>query len=496
MNNLFFFVPVLNFVLQSYPRLFNPFFGVDVWTRLIEVDHIRKNHHRIPDRPLGGQFIIDGYFDYPPVTPWLFSFIPKKTLLKIQGYIAPFFDSLQVILVYFVAFHITENPMIAVLAQVMYMATPMIAVENSYLTPRSFGYTLFTLTVLPLLLFLGEGQEWYLVVSLVSGVLLFLSHRFAMQAFLFISIFFTFYLNTPLFIQIFLISFVLAIIVTKGYYLRVLKGHIANIYFWCVNLEYRFAHQVRGIIKKDTKTDFVNKIYQLLSLFSPVAIFGLFPWSLSAFILVAGNYYNLFRPPAILFQFAAWIIFLYVLGVIVLKIRRLMPIGEGQRYLEMAPVPSSIIAAYVVFELAGLYGFFVLVLVGVAVLLCVGVIIGIQIKGIIRDRNRSVTGDMLTVFEYINKQKSTLRILCIPHQNTTMTVYHTKAQVFVNADNPGLLKVTEVFPILRMSVQEVAKKYELTHVLIKESFVTLKELGLKEKDVVCASADVKLVKIS
>ncbi len=43
-------VPLLSFTLQSYPRFFNRYFGVDVWTRLLEIEHVRKAHHKIPSK--------------------------------------------------------------------------------------------------------------------------------------------------------------------------------------------------------------------------------------------------------------------------------------------------------------------------------------------------------------------------------------------------------------------------------------------------------------
>lgn len=489
-----FAIPLLNFLLQSYPRLFNKLFGVDVWTRLLEIDHVRKNHHRIPKDKLSGQFIIDGYFDYPPVFPTLLSYIPKKALLNLQGFIAPFIDSLQVILVFYTAYFITKNFWLSIVAQVMYMLIPMIAIENSYLTPRSLGYLNFSLATLPLIFFFHTGGWHWYVAGVFFTLLLFLTHRFAVQSFFFLAIFFTFFLNTPIFIQSFLLGFIGAVILTKGYYLRVLKGHLYNIYFWIRNLDDRFAHQVRGVIKKETKTDFVNRVYTFLSVFSPIALFVLNPWSLSGFIIVMFALFEVFPVQPILFTFAIWILFFYVLGVIVLKTKYLMPIGEGQRYMEMATVPSVILSSWIFFTvLTTAYSILAIIIVSSLFALNLGIILFIQIKGVIKDRNRSVTSDLQRVFSYINKQKKPLRIICIPHQNTTMTVYHTKAQIFVNADNPGLMRIQEVYPTLKISLKELAKKYDLTHVLIKESFVTLKELHLSEKDTVYSSGDVKLV---
>jgi hypothetical protein len=170
-----FVVPIVNFILQAYPRFFNKLFGVDVWTRLLETDHIRKNNHKIPREKLTGQFIVDGYFDYPPFFPTVLSYVPKDKLLQIQGFICPFIDSLQVVLVYFVAMNLTNNMYIALLAQAIYMLTPMIALENSYLTPRALGYLNFSMATIPLLMFIVNGNIWYYIAGVFFTTFLFLT---------------------------------------------------------------------------------------------------------------------------------------------------------------------------------------------------------------------------------------------------------------------------------------------------------------------------------
>jgi len=463
----------------------------------LEIDHVRKNHHRIPTEKLSGQFLVEGYFDYPPVFPTLMSFIPKKTLLHIQGFIAPFFDSLQVVLVYYVAIYITNNHNIALISQLVYMLTPMIAIENSYLTPRSLGYLNFSLATIFLLMYMYNGEVWVLgVVGVVWTMLLFLTHRFALQSFFFITIFFTLYLKTLIFAGAFGLGLLGSLVITRGYYLRVLKGHISNIHFWVKNLDYRYAHQVRGLVKKETKADLVNVIYTLMSVFSPVALFGMNPWAVGGLGYVGLAYYKIITPLPILSLFAAWVIFFYILGVIVMKVRYLMPIGEGYRYMEMATVPSAILSTYILFELIKTHYIGIVQILFVLLLVCNFIlIIFFQFKTIIKDKNRSVTDDWVIMFDYINKMKTLPRIICIPHQNTTMTIYHTKAQVLVNADNPGLMRLADFFPVIQKPLKEIAKKYNLTHVLINESFATLAELKLSEKDVVFHAGGVKLVRL-
>jgi hypothetical protein len=488
-------IPIISFFFQAYPRFFNRYFGVDVWTRLIEIDHIRKAKHKIPGKITKG-FIIEGYFDYPLLFPWIFSFFPKQFLLEIQGLISPFFDVLQNLLLFFITYQLTQSVPTALVAQLIYTLTPMIAVENSNLTPRSFGYLNFTLAFYPLFLFNINHQWIYLLIGFIFTCCLFLSHRFALQSFVFLSLFFTIIDWTPLYLLCILAGFLLVVWLTDGYYLRVLKGHMYNIYFWVKNYQYRFAHQVFGN-QEMKKLDWVGKVYHILSVFSPVMIFGINMWIISAFIyfyLVIFQGFSIANNE-IYMRMSLWIIFFYIFGIFILKIKRLIPIGEGQRYLEMATVPASILSAILFFAAYRQFGLPALIIFVLLLLINLVLILFIQTKGIIKDRNRSLTKELREVFKFINKLPGTPRILCIPQQFTTIVIYHTKADVFVNADNPGLMKVTDVYPILKKTVSELAKEHKLQYLLLREGFAKLKDLKLKSPKVIFRAGDIVMVKL-
>jgi len=486
-------IPLFSFILQSWPRLFNRHFGVDVWTRLIEINHVKDAKHKIPGKIKKG-FIIEGYFDYPIIFPWIFSFFSKRKLLKIQGFVSPFFDALQNITVFFITYTLTNNIYVALVAQAIYSCIPIIAIENSYLTPRSLGYFFFTLSFYFLLIFHNTHQATYFLLALLFTTLLFLTHRFALQSLLFISLFFTVYDKSMFYATNFLLGFFIATAITKGYYLRVAKGHLFNIYFWIKNYKYRFAHQIHGL-KLKNKSDWVGKIYFLLSYLSPIFLLGLNGWLLSSIIYIYLTFTNSLAANPLLHKMAIWVIFFYVLASVVLKVKRFIPIGEGQRYLEMATVPSAVLSSVLFFHFYNLYGPISTMLLVTAVLGNLTLILFVQIKGIIKDKNRSLTENLIKTFEFINTLPEKPRIMCIPHQITTMTVYNTKADVLVNADNPGLMKITDVYPIIKMPVKQLTTKYNLNYLLLRESFVRLKDLKIKNPEVVYSSGDIFLVKL-
>lgn len=445
-------------------------------------------------------FIIEGHFDYPPLFPFILSFIPKKKLEKMQGFVAPFFDALHCLAVFIIAYQLTSRIDISLTAQLIYMLIPLTALENSYLTPRSFGYLNFTLALYPLLLYSSTPKIIYLFTAYIFITLIFLSHRFATQSFLFAILFFSIFDRTFFYITVFLLSGLTAILITKGYYLKVLKGHLYNIYFWILNYRYRFIHQVKGTKDSMKNKDFTGKMYYLLGTFSPITLIGTNIWLVTGLIFLYAKITQLKIIPInnpMYYKMSLWIIFFYFFAIAVLSIKKLIPIGEGQRYIEMATAPSAILSSFILYSLLSSPNKEIVLSIFIALLFINFVlIVFVQIKGIIKDKTRSLTKDMENVFRYINNFKTIPRIICIPHQITTMTIYNTKADVLVNADNLGLLNTMDFYPVLKSSINMIAKKYKLNYLLLQESFASTEELKIRSPKVVYKSGNISLIKIN
>lgn len=496
-------IPIISYIFQSYPRLFNKYFGVDVWSRLIETDYFRKNHHKPPIQKISDGFILEGYLNYPPALPWMLSYIPKKTVLKIQGFIAPLFDIIQNYLVFLITLQLTNRIEAALLAQIIYASIPLTILENSYLTPRSMGYLNFTLAFYPILLYTLAPNLLYLIVGLIFLTVLFFTHKFALQSLFFISIFFSLIEKNPFYLLLFFAGMILAIAISRGYYLRVLGGHIDNILFWVKNYRYRFAHQVRGLVPPK-KIDLVGKIYKLLGTFSPVTLVGTNLWIIVPIGLLVMNYfqisltssspYSLTDP--LMIKLSIWVIFFYLFSILVLTVKPLIPIGEGQRYMEMSIAPTAIIAAIAFFVLIEspyknivIPGYILIFVTNIALT------VFLQIKGIIADQNRSMTEDMNQVFKLINKLKPQPRVLCIPHQITTMVLYNTRAKVMVEIQAGHLGRISDIFPVLRKPIPQLAKEYNLNILILKKDYANDKELNLNPKSLLLETKTTKVFKI-
>lgn len=466
-------IPIFAFVFESYPRILNRKFGVDIWTHLLYL----KEYHRqkkIPGKIENG-FLVPGDYDYPPIFILILSKFPIKIVERYEFIFSPFFDSLLVVLIFYISFYLTGSIALSVVAQITYVLTPIIILENSSATPRSLGYSLFTILLLSLFLYIQSGQLVFLFPSIVSGTLIFLSHRFTAQGFLFFSLFFSILEKNPIYVEIFILSFILAIIFSKGFCLKVLGGHIGNLSFWYKNIRYRFSHQVKGTYIQYKTKDFIFRLYNQFLKFPPFVLAITNPWTLPVF------YIFIFAiPQDLIFQkFIWWVIFSYILALTTIWIPKLRFLGEGQRYLELSAFPTAFLASKLLFDSAKtqLGTFFITgyILFGIGSLITILVI---QRKGIIKDKLRTVTPSMEQMFTYLKSLKKKPRLLCIPHQITTNTIYHTGCPVFVNANYSTIKKISEVYPYIRKPIREIMKKYSLEMILLNEEYATLNDLNL------------------
>ena len=472
-------LPLVAFIFEVYPRFLNRKFGVDIWTHLLYLKEYHKQK-KIPGKIENG-FLVPGEYDYPPVFIFILSKFPLKFVEKYEFIFSPFFDSLLIILIFYISFYLTGNLFLSLVTQIIYILTPIIVLENSSATPRSLGYSLFTILFLSLFLFIQNGQVALFLIAVFCGTLIFLSHRFTTQGFLFFSIFFTIFEKSPVYVGTFILSFILAIVLSKGFYLKVLKGHIGNLKFWAKNINYRFSHQIKGTYEEYKTKDFIFRIYNEFLKFPPFVLAITNPWTLPVF------YIFFFAKPLVplLLRMLSWVMLSYVLALLTTWIPKLRFLGEGQRYLELSAFPTAFLASKLLFESlkteSGVLfiGIYVLFGTGSAVTILV-----IQRKGIIKDKLRTITPSMQIMFSYLKKLKVKPKLLCIPHQITTNTIYHTGCPVFVNADYSNINKISEVYPYLKKPVADIMKKYALNMILLNEDYAKIEDLNLDKYKIV------------
>lgn len=481
---------IIAFIFESYPRFINRKYGVDVWTHLLYLKEFHKQKG-IPGNINSG-FIIPGKYDYPPAFITILSLFPFKLVERYEFIFSPFFDSLHIVLIFFISYFLSQSLLIALLTQLLYILTPIIILENASATPRSLGYFLFTILMISTFLFMQSGNLLLLALSLISGSLIFLTHRFTTQGFLFLSIIFSIIEKNLIFVILFCVCFLLSIIISKGFYLTVLKGHIGNLKFWKDNIRYRFAHQVKGNLSVKKTKDFIFRIYNQFLKFPPFVLAITNPWVLPVIYVFIIKFPTEFITQRLIM----WVLISYVLSLITIWIPKLRFLGEGQRYLELSAFPAAYLSSKFFFETMNsqikIPVMLLYFMIGISALITILVI---QIKAIIKEKLRTVTPEMEEMFLYLKKLKHKPRLLCIPHQITTNTIYHTGCSVLVNANYKDIYKISDIYPYLRIPVKKIMHKYNLNYILLNEDYANVSDLKIKSYKIVKQIGNFILFKI-
>lgn len=481
-------IALISFIIQIRPRFTVRQFGVDGWRHLMVGDYIRENKHypKWMDK-----FLIESPSDYPPGLRFLLAAFPKEFIKKYEWLVSPAIDFIHNLFIFGFVYFLSHSLSLAVLAQIIYLSAPLTIMENSNLSTRSFASLLFSLTFIGILLF-SITNSWLLFIYCVAMVcVLLLSHRMSVQTIFFTCIFFSLYELTFVYIGIYLAGTLLAIIVSKGFYLKILKGHLAMLEYWRQNIEYRYAHEVRGLPKKGQKSDdMVFNLYQKVRSAPFIAVFAANPAIVLVFLfiilrMINGDVVYDGLPQILVAKFIPWSIFLLAVGITIRSFKCVEHMGEGERYIEYAGLPIAVIGALTVYYLYSITPVFTVIAFGFLILFTELIpAFYIQQKVIINDKERSVSKDLWEIFEYIDKIDGEVRLMCIPQLMSTSVMYFTKAKTLCTDNSIShITDLADVLPIIKKPLGEIFKKYNINYLLLNEHYAKLDELKLDKKDI-------------
>lgn len=497
-------IAVVSFYIQVRPRLKNRYFGIDTWRHLVVADYIRRHKkypHLMPEH-----YLIDEPSDYPPLLRILLSFIPKDILEKYQWLVSPIFDFIHNFLLFAVVYILTKNLSAAVVAQIIYMVSPLIIMENSSLTTRSLASLLFTVVFLPTLVFSITKSPFCLAMSVLSLCILLLTHRMSIQAFVWITLFFSVCERTFIYIGILCLGMALVVFVSRGYYLRVLRGHIAMLDFWRKNIANRYAHQIRGLMKKgQDNPDVVFRIYQVVRNLPLLAVLAANPFIAIAPLLfvVRKKLFPHFDfigiPEELFFKMYLWSAATTIIAVLVRQVKSLEFIGEGERYLEYSAFPTAIVCSVMFLNgfNSGHRWLFMAAFLVVGLFVSLVPALFIQDKVVAKDTQRSVRRALREIFDFLNRRQEEIRLMTIPLYLADAAMYFSKARVLsTDSSIAHVVNYPDFFPVLKKPLTEITKRYGINYLLINEDYVKLSELDLGEKRVVRREENFCLIDVS
>ncbi|MDO8657838.1 MAG: hypothetical protein Q7K55_03800 [Candidatus Levybacteria bacterium] len=444
--------------------------------------------------------MIPSPFGYPPVFIYFLSFFPKDFLEKYQFLVSPFFDSLQNYLIFLASYFLSGNIFVAIIAQVVASLTLISVVESSNLNTRSISYLFVSISLFALILFVTNNQLIYLIIAAVVLFILFFTHRLSLQAYLVSAVALSVFTGNPIYILFFFFVFLLVYVFGGKRYKLILAEHLGSLNFWIENINVRFAHQFRGNAKKEQK-DFVERMYQL-SVKNPVVyIIGNNIWLAFLALLLLASYFRFISfsfpfSPSIVLILETWTGALVAWSMLVLWVKQMRFLGEGQRYLEYAIFPVSILVGGATASLFSRYGWVAELLFIIFVLGLFASTVFLQKKTILHDRLRTITKEKREIIDYLNKDgKKDFNMAVFPVHMADSMVYFTKGRVLLADTLPGTKGYLDVYPVITKPMSKIVEKYHLDYILFDRKYVTDQEINLPQAKIIKDTDDFVLLKV-
>lgn len=375
----------ISILFRSYLLLKYKWVGKDSFYHLLVAQEIKKNK-KLPKTI--NNFIVPEEYDYPPLLHVFLSLFNKKSHQKLQ-YIGGISDILTglIILVFCDSIFGTR---VAILACMFYLFTPMTIDSSFSLGPRSTANFFMTASLLSFAYYYETGLNTAVYVATISSLFVLLAHRLTTQSLVFSLITLSFTIQSIIPVYILAASIIMAVVITKGFYLTVIKGHIDFIKIFATKILHKNE-------RKEMASIFPNPLYLLFN----IPIFVLFLMSLSL-------------PESSIIKFFS------IVGLSLTILSFVWIFGEGIRHMNNAIFAFAILGASYASKMSDIS-----IIIIFMFLLLFSTYKLFRMEKMLELGNITTT-DMLAGFEYIKSHKKKGDVLlCLPLDFTYNAAYFT-----------------------------------------------------------------------
>ncbi|MCX6216121.1 hypothetical protein [Spirosoma sp.] len=430
-------------LLRALPRLFLNkgklfLFTNDTWFHLMLAEEIRQNNHTIPEKI--SRFLLSERLTYPALFHILLSYVNKKQRTAIEPYLGGLFDGIVSVCLFltarfFGAFDVRTSSLVVCL----FIFSPYTLGLNfgpraTLGTPRVFGQLLFFLTILLVLQYLLTGSYYYIFAAIWVGSLVFSASMFSSQAYVFILLIWSILLPSLCPLIVLVSSYLLALLVSRGYVWHITKGHIQHLIvmakaFW----RGRFSDQ--HIQQRNRLNELLNlpkyfftDLKQLFFLFYVRNTFLILLFQIPVMSLYVC--YRLINPDSLttlpLTHLLDTLFFAGLLVFIAVSTKTLSFLGEAERYIEHVS-PFCCLFIGLMMPVTTSHIVYLILVYSIILYLINGVIFVYLIKYKESERREH---HIRSVLDWINQNAHKKRFAVLPHTNLNLLIpYFTTCSV-------------------------------------------------------------------
>ncbi len=458
--------------------------GVDTWYYLASAEAIRRQK-RLPIS-LPQYLLQDDKESYPAVFPLFLAALPQAWLQRNFWLVSPLIDSLQLVLLYLLAFRLTDSVLAAAIAGLIYAVTPQLISETRNLNGRAFASLLQTVAMVTLLrsLIPSEGATaivmpssttlWWIAVVLIA--VLYNTHTSTTIALLVSVATLSVVFGDWRYVLAGVLGLPLALIVSGGYYLRVIGNHLHAARFWLRNVHLTRAHQIADspVLGQQNGTRHSARGLYRSPLSLLVRILGENPFVLA--MLVTPVPRNTWAE-----HMYWWAVSILLWAVLTTFGGPLRILGPGFHYMKASVFPTAYTLAVTVNIQEGGFSLFGLVLL-------LSVIASFAaLAYFYRLMNRRTTEHTAQTPPDLAKAAAYLRglpgrnVLVLPTMYADYIAYAADKAVLWGGHSGDLTRLEEFFPVVRRPLPYFIERYAIEYAVLDQTYIGSTRLGIGEE---------------
>lgn len=460
--------------LRITPHILSPEgSGVDHWFWKKYIETYRKDR-QFP--PVLSQYALDQYQWYPPLFPLLLWKIPPSIFTRWNHLLAIGVDLLRMLFLLCIAFWLTDGDLwVVALSGLIYATTPIQISYNFQLNPRGLA-ALFLDGVLILLLWFYSyhGPQWiWIAVVLLSGLIL-LTHKMTTQLFWFICLCCSLIYRDLYLLMLIPLSILTAIVLSKGFYIKVLIAHWDIVKFWKQNWRWMGADAIReSPVYGDKNYQRPEKLHKTgLNgfLWHCFILFGFNPAAWIACLLI---FERIFIEPHVLIYstwLIVWLLIPCLLSMMTTFVPILRSIGPGYLYLYHTSLITSLLLAMAYrYTKLPQFSFSILIYNAAFIFNIVGVFL-FYLK-FSRNKRARIDQSFNKILQQLQKLPQGT-VWCIPSGWHEPVAYKTSHSVLWGGHGYGFKHLLPTFPRVLLPINEIIERYKVRYLLTMEGLLT------------------------
>jgi hypothetical protein len=425
--------------------------------------------------PRLSKYSLSTSFDMPPLIYSILALLPKR--LREKDFVfGPLADSIQSVVIFLVSMWLSGSSHIAFLSAIGFALTPALLRADArvfFLSPRPWAELFASVSLLFAVLFYHDHNLVLGFISALFGSFVLLTGRFGAQAILFLSLGIAAVLLAWEFLLVLFFGFLLAVLLSKGYYFRVLRRHLEHMNFFRTTLVKRFSGTTHVTGWKDVTSALIER-KNVINIFArnPIISCLVFTPLLILLWIAALVDFSLILSEPILLSFFVWANVAFVV-VLLVSSRQLRFLGEAERYQNYAMLPICVVVPIILEGIGSvaLWVLFALALLYSAILISKNYSLAYRYFGVTEEMEKASN----ELFSFLNQLPSE-RIFSIPFSVSTEVSYKTHhTTVYWGAipltdkfTSEDFTEVFDEFPYPKKNIDKHFRKFGATLLLFSK----------------------------